>query len=170
MLRRCTRLSSHARLYSSGSSTSSAVRSSELKDPFNAFITRYPDDGEERSNRAGPLSHLRISIKDNFVTKSSSNIGSQDTESLVDEHEGPTTCASKTLATYHSPYDASVVQLLRESGARIVGKTNMDEFGMGSYGVHSHFGPVLNPRDMPRVAGGSSSGAAASVAGGLCDM
>lgn len=169
MLRRFTRLPSHACLYSSRSIASSAVRSSELKDPFNAFITRYPDDSDERSTRSGPLSHLRISIKDNFAVKSSSNIDSQDVESPVGD-AGPTTCASRTLATFHSPYDATVVKLLRGSGARIVGKTNMDEFGMGSYGAYSHFDPVLNPRDTSRVAGGSSSGAAASVAGGLCDM
>jgi hypothetical protein len=135
------------RCYSTGPASSPA-----RSDPYNAFTTRFPEQSTS-SSPDNPLSDLRISIKDNFATR-----------------EGYTTCASQALETYSSPYDATVVQLLRQKGAHIVGKTNMDEFGMGSYGVHSYFGQVRNPIDPERVAGGSSSGAAASVAAGLCDV
>lgn len=87
----------------------------------------------------------------------------------------PTTCASKMLSDYTPSFDATVVSLLRRSGATLIGKTNLDEFAMGSANVHSHFGPVINPAAMdkskdeePRAAGGSSGGAAASVRAGLC--
>lgn len=78
----------------------------------------------------------------------------------------PTSCASKMLEDYVSPFEATAVGLLRSQGADIVGKTNCDEFGMGSANVHSAFGAVLNPNDARSVAGGSSGGAAASVAEG----
>ncbi|PWN93486.1 amidase signature enzyme [Acaromyces ingoldii] len=78
----------------------------------------------------------------------------------------PTSCASKMLEDYVSPFEATAIGLLRSQGADIVGKTNCDEFGMGSANVHSAFGAVLNPNDTQSVAGGSSGGAAASVAEG----
>lgn len=74
------------------------------------------------------------------------------------------------LESYRSPFEATVVKKLKSQGARIIGKTNMDEFGMGSHGIYSHYGPVKNPLDPERVAGGSSSGAAASVSAGYCDV
>ncbi|EPQ56175.1 amidase signature enzyme [Gloeophyllum trabeum ATCC 11539] len=110
--------------------------------------------------RPGPLSGTRVAVKDNICTR-----------------DMPTTCSSEMLRDFTSPFDATVVSLLRAAGAQIVGKANCDEFGMGSLNVHSIHGPVLNPwvpRDehehAPRSAGGSSGGSAAAVAAGLCDV
>ncbi|MHB8584326.1 MAG: amidase family protein [Thermoplasmatota archaeon] len=78
----------------------------------------------------------------------------------------PMTCGSRHLEAYHPPYTATVVVRMRRAGAHVIGKTNMDEFGCGSSGETSAFGATRNPADVARVPGGSSSGAAASVAGG----
>ncbi len=105
-----------------------------------------------KSGSHGKLAGMVIAIKDVLSIK-----------------DKPTTCSSKILKDFTSIYTTTAVQKLIEEDAIIIGKTNCDEFAMGSSNENSAFGPVLNPIDNSRVTGGSSGGSAAAVAAGLCD-
>jgi len=131
-------------------------RIERLGPDLNAFVTVTADRALDDARRAderrakgegGPLAGVPIVHKDIFCT-----------DGIL------TTCASKMLSNFVAPYDATVVERWRAAGTVLLGKTNMDEFAMGSSNETSHFGPVRNPWDPKRVPGGSSGGSAAAVA------
>ncbi len=124
----------------------------ERDSEFNAYrnteeFSFMPQEGRE----ASPLAGMPYACKDNLLVKGT-----------------VTTAGSKVLEHYRSSYDATVVANMKAAGAQLLGKTNMDEFAMGSSGENSAYGVIKNPRDISRVPGGSSAGSAAAVAADLC--
>jgi aspartyl-tRNA(Asn)/glutamyl-tRNA(Gln) amidotransferase subunit A len=147
---------------SSVKATTAVFENIEEREPvIGAYISTYRDMALEKAaevdkrigtgQKVGQLAGVPVAIKDNMCTTF-----------------GATTCASKILENFHAPYNATAVEKLISADAVIVGKTNMDEFAMGSSTENSGLKQTVNPWDRSRVPGGSSGGSAAAVAGGLC--
>lgn len=121
---------------------------------LNAFITQADTPAPDNAPETPPLLWgIPVAHKDIFCVEGMR-----------------TTCASRMLENFIAPYTAAVAQKCEDAGMTLLGKTNMDEFAMGSSGEHSHFGPARNPWDETRAPGGSSSGSAVAVAAGLAPV
>ncbi|MHC4493794.1 MAG: Asp-tRNA(Asn)/Glu-tRNA(Gln) amidotransferase subunit GatA, partial [Planctomycetota bacterium] len=136
-------------------------RIARLDGELHAFREVHPDEAMDAARAVdrrlaagedpGPLAGVPVAVKDNIATEI-----------------GHTTCGSRMLEEYRSPFSSTAVRRLLDNGAVVVGKTNCDEFGMGSSTEHCVFGTTRNPWDHTRVPGGSSGGSACAVAAGLC--
>ena len=152
-----------------GSTTATEVvdqhlaRIDERDDEIHAFNTVTADLAREQAAQVdsivadggdpGPLAGVPVALKDNMCTRGVA-----------------TTCSSKILEGWVPPYDGTLIERLRSAGAVLVGKTNLDEFAMGSSTENSAFGPTRNPLDTTRVPGGSSGGSSAAVAAGFAAL
>ena len=132
----------------------SIIAAEKLNETLNAFLEIDREGALQRAaaveNSDGPLAGVPVAVKDNICV-----LGLQ------------ASCGSRILGDYHPPYNATVIERLTQAGAVVIGKTNCDEFAMGSSNENSAFGPVRNPWDTTRVPGGSSGGSAAAVAAGI---
>src|SRR5258707_936743 len=153
-----------SRRFSAKELTLSALEFAQAENPkTNAYLTFCPEralaaaeriDGKLASGEdPGPLAGVPVAVKDVIVTRGVR-----------------TTCGSRLLERYVPPYDATAVVRLEQAGGIIIGKTNCDEFAMGSSNENSAFGPVRNPAALDRVTGGSSGGSAAAVAQGTAGV
>jgi aspartyl-tRNA(Asn)/glutamyl-tRNA(Gln) amidotransferase subunit A len=140
--------------------TQQALERAQRMSHLNAFLSlqaepalgqaRESDQRHQKGESLGPLDGIPLALKDNLCVQGV-----------------PTTCGSRMLENFRPPYDATVVVRLRQGGAVLLGKTNLDEFAMGSSTENSAFGPSRNPWDPERVPGGSSGGSAVAVSAGI---